>query len=268
MIVTVDATVDRMIVLWVKSCFAMEADRSLVPVLIIGGWSPGPLMYLKRGLRRQCIFLEPSVPMPPVGCSWCIDKHMLALLCVLAFMSWSCHDMGGRIDRKWLLFLTRVGIVAVSLVVIRFLVAGIVRSSVQKGVQIAHQCLQRHRNVAVIIGFSWGGGVVAEMLRQGLVGNEGQPPALLIAPTTALMASPALQRDPALEIRVQDPTRVHVFHGTEDGAFCPHAERWEQTNATVHWCHDNHVFMQRNSLQELARTLLELLSRSQVGTSP
>lgn len=102
---------------------------------------------------------------------------------------------------------------------------------------------------------------MAELLRRGLmVSDEDQLAcAVLIAPTTALVASIAFQTDAASVITVRDPSKVHVFHGTHDGTFCPHASRWEQTGVTLHWCNDNHVFLRQESIQALLQTLYSLL---------
>jgi hypothetical protein len=85
-----------------------------------------------------------------------------------------------------------------------------------------------------------------------------QPSALLIAPTTSLVASVAMEEDAALRVgQVSNNRSVHVVHGTADSAFCPHQERWNTApGVTLHRVHDNHVFFQRSS----QRTLVEILA--------
>jgi hypothetical protein len=229
-------------------------------VLIVGGWSPGPLPYLKRYFQRRCTFLEPSIPMPPVGFSWCLDCGMVMLLLVIAVAIWACVALPDYIYNRAWLTATRVLVVMASLVLARLCVAAVVRGSISKGVHIAETCM-RHHKVAVMIGFSWGGGVVAEMLRLGLVGGPGQPSVLLIAPTTALVASIAMRKDAPRTIRVADGLghSVHVFHATHDETFCPHRDRWELTGVTTHICGDNHVFCRRESLRALSDVLANLL---------
>jgi hypothetical protein len=118
----------------------------------------------------------------------------------------------------------------------------------------------------MVIGFSWGGCVLAELLRRTqqstTMGGHHVPTAacaVLIAPTTALVASFARQTDIASRITVHDASQVHVFHGIHDEAFCPHANRWEQTGVTLHWCNDNHVFLRQESIQALLQTITILL---------
>ena len=230
-------------------------ETQKIAVLIFGGWSPGPLLYLKRSVRQRCTFLEPDIPMPPVGCSWCIDISMVALLGVVAVTIWACVAVAHLISSRALLVVVRILIVVVGIIFVRLCVARVVRKSIDKGVTIAQSYMRRQSDVAIVIGFSWGGGVVAEMLRLGLVGGPGQPAVVMIAPTTALMGSFAMRKDAALSIHVADADRVHVFHATNDGTFCPHSERWGLTGATTHLCNDNHVFCRRESLDELAHVL-------------
>ena len=145
-------------------------------------------------------------------------------------------------------------------VILRVGVAWIVRRSIERGVQQAKHYLS---DVDIVVGFSWGGCVAADLLRRGLVviGDEDRLTCavVLIAPTTALVASVALQTDVASVITVCGPSRVHVFHGIHDEEFCPHANRWEQTGVTLHWCNDNHVFLRNESIQALLQTMSDLL---------
>lgn len=87
----------------------------------------------------------------------------------------------------------------------------------------------------------------------GMVGRSDQPLALLIAPTTSLVASFAGQKDAALRITPHscNPSRVAVVHGTADHAFCPNQERWRETGVSLHYLVDNHVFMRHPSQRQL-----------------
>lgn len=238
----------------------LAGDEESPTVLILGGWSPGPLVYLKRNLYGRCTFLEPKIPMPPVGFSWCLDVGMFLLLLVIALATWACIALADYIDSRAWLAVACLAVIIVSLFVSRLCVAVVVRGSIRKGVDIGAAAM-RQRNVDVVIGFSWGGGVVAEMLHLGLVGGPGQPAVLLIAPTTALMSSFAMKKDAPLMIHVPNDMsqRVHVFHGTDDETFCPHSDRWELTGATFCLIHDNHVFCRRESVHELSNVLAALI---------
>lgn len=229
-------------------------------VLILGGWSPGPLDFIKRNFYGTCTFIEPSIPMPPMGCSWCFDISMAMLAAVIGLTVWACVTLENYIKSRAWLAVARLAVIITGLVISRLCVAAMVRASMRKGVNIASRIL-REQDVAIVIGFSWGGGVVAEMIRLGLVGGPDEPAVLLIAPTTALMASFAMRKDAPLTIRIPDSMsqRVHVFHGTYDESFCPHSERWDLTGVTLHLIHDNHVFCRQESVYELSNVIATLL---------
>lgn len=245
---------------------ALDCGEEAITVLILGGWSPGPLNFLKRNVHGRCAFIEPKIPMPPMGCSWCFDAGIATLAVMIALAIWACIALADHIDSRPWLAIARLVILVACLILSRLCVAAIVRGAIVKGVKIASRCM-RHQNVAVVIGFSWGGGIVAEMLRLGLVGGPDQPAVLLIAPTTALMASSAMRKDATLTIRIPDDMarRVHVFHGTEDESFCPHSDRWESAGVTFHLVHDNHLFCRRESVNELSDVLATLI---QTHSSP
>lgn len=105
--------------------------------------------------------------------------------------------------------------------------------------------------------------VASEMLAQDWVGGEGQPSALLIAPTTSLVASVAMQTDASLRTGFfSREDSIHVVHGTLDGTFCPHQNRWNTARVTIHSLDDNHIFMRRSSRDELSGILLNLVADS------
>lgn len=240
----------------------MAGVRSVpTTVLILGGWSPGPLTVLKSRFHAQCLFLEPAIPMPPVGVGWCASPSCLLLVAELVLVPWLCwwlaaeagiSSVGGAI--------ATLGVLSAAAMLARLCVAGLVRDALRVGVQSAQEII-RKRQVDVVVGFSWGGGVAADLLRNGHLGVSGSPSALLLAPTTAAIACCALRQDAASAIRIDAANcgRVYVFHASHDG-FCPDAqrERWEATGATTHTCQDSHVFERQCSLDEISRALQTL----------
>jgi len=84
---------------------------------------------------------------------------------------------------------------------------------------------------------------------------------LLIAPTTSLVASAAIQKDAALR-RMNENAQVHVVHGTLDGAFCPNQHRWRNAPVNLTVLEDNHVFFQDSSRRRLGEILVELIQTS------
>jgi hypothetical protein len=135
------------------------------------------------------------------------------------------------------------------------------------------------------------------MMAQHMIGGLDQPSALIIAPTTSLVAKIAWQTDAALRVVQQQQQapfsrmitrndhedltaahiagdynnnnndRIHVVHGSYDHAFCPNQERWELSGATFHVLPDNHVFLTRSSIQSLV-TLLDSLVNQALNHPP
>jgi hypothetical protein len=126
--------------------------------------------------------------------------------------------------------------------------------------------------------------VVAEMLARGMIGRKGQSSAILIAPTSSLVASVAFQKDAASRINdivsttsrtsgfdgivatstdsaVTTPCRVHVVHGRYDEtSFCPNQQRWSGIGGLqLHVLPDNHVLSASSSLRCLTQILEDLL---------
>ena len=61
---------------------ACVSDRTLV--LVLGGWSPGPLDALRRAMRgHEVDFLEPPLHMPPAGIRWCCTWEAVLLACCI-----------------------------------------------------------------------------------------------------------------------------------------------------------------------------------------
>ena len=118
------------------------------------------------------------------------------------------------------------------------------------------------------------------MLARGTLGNANQPSALLIAPTTSLVATVAMQEDAALRIqrnrhlegmegyedrsmcgRTSNGVQVHIVHGTHDISFCPNQHRWNRISGVqLHTVHDNHIISRPASLRVLHRILEQILA--------
>lgn len=103
------------------------------------------------------------------------------------------------------------------------LVGVVMRTSIETSIKRVNReglsaDINHHR--VFMIGFGWGGSVVAEMIARGMVGGVNQSSALLIAPTTALVAKVALQEDAALKIAklgmAANPRKITIVHGKHD----------------------------------------------------
>eukprot|EP00434_Breviolum_minutum_P041112 symbB.v1.2.036567.t1/scaffold5193.1/size29919/1 len=102
-------------------------------VLVLGGWSPGPLDVLRARMDRVD-FLEPNIPMPPSGCRWCLNPFCPLLLAVIFWllpMVASTEEPAGlQGAMSWLLRLA--ALLAIPLF-LRLLVAGLVWFSIKDG---------------------------------------------------------------------------------------------------------------------------------------
>lgn len=133
-------------------------------VLIVGGWSPGPLVYLHSVLTsNDCLLVEPrSLPMPPFPSrSWCFHRKVLLSMIVCGFILWLASLQYDTVI--WNLFAFLVAMVS-----IRFLAMVAVRTSIQVAAQSCLEAIRPYQeNNVVLVGFSWGGAVRSNHICQG-----------------------------------------------------------------------------------------------------
>lgn len=124
-------------------------------VIVLGGWSPGPLVYLQDFLAtNQCRIVELQIPMPPIPGSWCRDKSVCGTIGVLILMI-VCLASYGASDLQWFLFAF-----VVFPIWCRILAAIVVRVSIQQGMQIAKKAIRENEGRdTIVVGFSWGAAV-------------------------------------------------------------------------------------------------------------
>ncbi|CAJ1453067.1 unnamed protein product [Effrenium voratum] len=226
---------------------AMAEHRRPGRVLVLGGWSPGPLDVLQA--RMDAEFLEPSIPMPPSGCRWCLNPFLLMLVGVLCLLPTACDlvSSGGGINWSHLALLIAMPLA------LRLLVAGVVWYSIKDGLWTASRAI-RDFQPDVVLAFSWGGGLALWLLSE----RRWSGPTLLLAPTVKAMSCVSCCSMPRLP-----PLRsaVHVFHAENDG-FCPSSQVAALSGAgcELHICDDNHVLLRRQTVEEIHACLKQLLS--------
>jgi hypothetical protein len=150
---------------------------------------------------------------------------------------------------------------------IRLMVAVVARSAIAHGVEL---CLEemRSRNIAVLAGFSWGAGVLSELLTRE-TGLDVQPAFLLIAPVSSATAVAAMRDDAAFRLHPTSTEMVHVVHATDDPVFCPHPDRWDAlTNVKSYTLQDVHVFKQPSSRRALAEIMTTLFRAKTENVEP
>ena len=245
----------------------LGTPRQGTQIVIVGGWSPGPLGYLKQALSAESCpnVIEPknmNLFMPPLPGLWCCHPFVLLVILILILMVYL------SITSKVSIF-GRLLLVVLALACCPMLAGVVVRTSIETSIQIIYrEIIDKaidHNNL-LLIGFSWGGAVVAEMIARGMLGGQDQPSALLIAPTTSLVAKVAFQRDAATRIKeraslslsMNSTPKVIVVHGEFDDVFCPNQDRWNRIRGVnVHILPDSHIF-HRSSSQH---ALIELMKR-------
>lgn len=129
--------------------------RSQSPViLIVGGWSPGPLVYLKQFMTsRQSIILQPrNLPMPPFPGTWCCHPKVLFMFAAFASLLWLAGAEHASIAWNILAIVAVIGW-------FRILAAVVVRTSIEMSAQSCLEVIREYDENVLFLGFSWGGAV-------------------------------------------------------------------------------------------------------------
>ncbi|CAK9096405.1 Hypothetical protein SCF082_LOCUS45259 [Durusdinium trenchii] len=234
-------------------------------VLVLGGWSPGPLDVLRARMERVD-FQEVNIPMPPSGCRWCLNPFCPLLLLVVFWLlplALTSDELVNQVDGSisWLVRL--VAVLAIP-VLLRYLVAGLVWFSIKDGLWSTSRALRDFEPDAVLA-FSWGGGLALWLLAE----RRWTGPTLLLAPTVNAMACVSCRSSPRFPAP-RSSAPVHVFHAEQDG-FCPASQvaALRGAGCELHLCDDNHVLLRRQTVEEIHSCLKQLLSlSSSSGGSP
>lgn len=237
------------------SLVQQQTNRRRGKVLVLGGWSPGPLEILANEFR-DVDFFEPTIPMPPSGIRWCLNPFWFLLLATIfsvipALLSTDSWISGSDALASWLF--RAVLLVAVCFL-LRFLVAGLVWFAIKDGVWTAGRAI-RDFHPDVVLAFSWGGGVALWLL----AARGWKGPTILLAPTMKAMACVSCCAMPKFLQPARAP--VHVFHAEHDG-FCPasQVQFFNSVGYNVHVCDDDHVLLRQRSVQEIAKCLRDMLA--------
>lgn len=230
-------------------------------VLILGGWSPGPLEYIERSFAADAKFHAPSLHMPPAGLKWlCMWESVTLVTCgALAVSLFS--------EQKWPeLGMWRFPALAAALLAIPLLVILVVRSAIRRCVETATEIITAD-SVDIVVGFSWGGGILAWMLAE----RSWRGPSLLLAPTVVAMASAARLKLPRFRARSKAQSTapsaedaelplVYCFHANDDG-FVPRSQwrHMQDCGAVVQTLQDVHIFVERSSEEAIGWAFGNLL---------
>jgi hypothetical protein len=132
----------------------MRPNNERPVVLVVGGWSPGPLLYLQQVLasRRSLVVQPRNLSMPPFPGSWCCNPMVLGMVAICGTFLWLTCVSHATI--AWNI----VALVA-TLIALRFLVAVVVRTSIQVSAQSCLEATRQYDGNVILLGFSWGGAV-------------------------------------------------------------------------------------------------------------
>lgn len=181
---------------------AQEESSSSVPcILFLEGWSPGPFLYLQRALKQQwqvrdvddddrtssssrmtsrsnsrpssgIRILQPRLDMPPMTCTWCCNVRFAIMMLVWFLYLWAARRMLQRapvaaVYYQYLILLTLMG-----LVLMRAIVSEVIRMSIRYNLELVQGLLSKHKNnIVLVVGFSWGAAMGAELVAQGILGS-------------------------------------------------------------------------------------------------
>lgn len=214
-------------------------------VLVLGGWSPGPLDNLRADFCESCEFDAAPMHMPPCGALWLLTWEAALLFGgsyggLRAYSAWSARyaapsspDYMDGIGRP----LSRLGLLFALVALVGALGLLVVRGAVRRCVGTALAAIER-QGTDVVVGFSWGGGIVCHLLADE---RSWRGPALVLAPTLSAMAAATLRPAPEPFFRVRPGGAVTIVHATHD-PFCPPAQARAlgSTGATMLLCNDSH----------------------------
>ena len=223
-------------------------------ILLVEGWSPGPLSFLQRRLQQRTMtmdarkknhnesrhnnsshyynvwHLSQSLPMPPlpIGSWW--KSPSIWMMLVIGLIGWYAickWNPPFPYILRWILIL------AFLVAWLRGSAAVVVRSSVTKGVALLRKELVQHdehskQPVDLIIAFSWGAAIVSELLleeqerqqqqQQQQQGNHQGSPSLL-AHTCILLIAPTTARIAQLAGNTDAAIRLTQKHQQHNCAF-------------------------------------------------
>lgn len=230
-------------------------------VLVLSGWSEGPLDELRARLAPRVQFILLDIPTPPVGVRWLANPFLCVLLAeavatAALFASLSALPSGPALGLRLLLLLCTAAAV-------RPTVGLLVGHALRTSCDAARRAIDAHDPDA-LVGFSWGGAVVWELLASGELQGRG---ALLLAPTVhAVHAVRGSSLQPSTVLTAATQARAHAVIPAYDG-FCPPAQTAaiEASGVHTHTVADSHVLLGRASARLVSALLLEALGTRDVA---
>ena len=223
-------------------------------VLTLSGWSDGPLPALEHSLRQRGLrCVRVALPMPPCGVYGLLNPFLVLLAGVVWLTIYAVNEWTLELTSTAASAVATIFVIAGALVAARLCVAGVVRFAAWHGAANAKHLLSRHQ-VAMVVGFSWGGGIAHQLVSS----RAWRGPTLLLAPTSVAMGRCALRAPRRL-----DDARLRVVLAMYDG-FCPRPAT-ENLYDSVAVVEDDHPLCGRAARDAIANATAELLSEPLLG---
>ena len=107
-------------------------------VLLLGGWSSEILFELQRvlgGRHGRADFRWPSIDTPPVGCRWCCNAFVPALIVGVPAAVWAISNFLIPSGNALVSALLHAVLIAAALLVARLLLAALVRVAITRSIK-------------------------------------------------------------------------------------------------------------------------------------
>lgn len=143
-------------------------------IIVLGGWSPGPLLYLQRSIKsfrsqsvsvngRHVEIVEPfeRLPMPPLPGRWCYHPVIAAMFMIFFGLLYLAASGVVEVRSTSTTILVRLLFVLLAFGWLRLLAASVVRISIDQSIRITQKEIMYRDDPerTILIGFSWGGAV-------------------------------------------------------------------------------------------------------------
>ena len=216
-------------------------------ILVLSGWSDGPLHPLQYHLNNEVQFIQVHIPTPPAGCRWLLNPYLCLLLGLLYCTPMLFRSISSSVfPSSSLHYISIMGLVLLLCIALRKTVAYLVQYAVRDSVRIVTKAIEKYNPIA-IVGFSWGAGILYEIL------DVWQGHALLLAPTifpiSSIASTPCTEYNDEATRATTGHRRVVIVCGDDD-PFCSASQKKFLTTTTPFEyisVHDDHVLCEKTT---------------------
>lgn len=215
--------------------------------LVVGGWSPGPLHFLKHRFRNVVEFhdITNKIPTPPVGGACWFNPYLLCILLFLSLLPFGIFVLVGA-NLRWLFKLVLICLFCflVYVLVRKVFVPKFLKYAIERSCSVINNAIKSD-HYDVVIGFSWGGAIVWWCLCKNIWSGK----TMILAPTIDIMASIAKMKFPILSKKKDSSLQNIICVHAEGDPFTPKKQISQIQDACaslglvdMYECRDSHVF--------------------------